>query len=383
MTAKSELEKELTSDILQCAKCKFGMTSCPMYEGWYTQAAFGKMQSLYYAIKLGLKPDETLRDMIYSCAMCAHCEAVCKKVSTAVPSTEIIKKAREFLVEEGLVPRTVQDALVSTYRHGNPWGQPRDRRDEWAKGLNVKDYSRADNVEILYFVGCTPSYDTRVQEVARSMVSALGEARVEFGILGNEERCCGEPISRLGEKGLFEMLAEENLKLFEKYDVSRIVTTSPHAYNAFIKDYPNKGMKVQHHTQLLLELLEQGRLSFSKNVDKVVTYHDPCFLGRYNDIYEVPRKILEAIPGLTLVEMPRNKEDSFCCGGGGGMMWMDELSEERTCVKRAREAASVEPDIIATACPFCLINLEDGIKVIDKDDVIQVKDIIELVKDAI
>jgi Fe-S oxidoreductase len=354
-----------------------------MYEKWLTQAAPGKSQSIYYVLKFGLKPDETLRNIIYSCAMCAHCEAECRRLSSGVAITEIIKMAREFLVEKGIVPKTVQNALVSTYRYANPWGERKDKRDEWAKGLKVKDYSRGENAEILYFPGCTASYDTRAQEVARSMVFGLAKAGVDFGILGNEERCCGSPILRLGEKGLFEMLVEENLGLFERYNVNRIVTTSPHCYNTFIDDYPKKGFEVQHYTQFLSELVEQGRLKFSKKINKVVTYHDPCFLGRYNDIYEPPRKILEAIPGLTIVEMPRNRENSFCCGGGGGMMWMDEvLSRERTCVKRAREAASVEPDIIATACPFCLINLEDGIKVLDKEDRIQVKGIIELVKDA-
>lgn len=377
------LEKDIVNDILQCLSCKFCVASCPMYEGWLTQSMPGKLQSIYQVIKLGLKPDETFRDMIYSCAMCAQCEATCSDKSARVVSTETIKKTREFLVEKGIVPRTIQEALTSTYKYGNPWRGLINKRDEWAKGLKVKSYSRGESAEILYFVGCTPSYDTRVQEEARSMASVLSDIGVDFGILGNEERCCGAPILRLGEKGLFEMLVEENLGLFEKHDISRILTDSPHCYNTFIKDYPKKGLEVHHYTQFLSELVEQGKLNFSKKMDKVVTYHDPCFLGRYNDIYEAPRKILEAIPGLTLIEMPRSREDSFCCGGGGGMMWMDEISEERTCVKRAREAANVEPDIIATACPFCLINLEDGIKVIDKDDRIQVKDIIELVKDAI
>jgi len=378
------LTKDLVEEILQCSKCKFCAPSCPMYENWITQAATGKIQSMYYTIKLGLKPDETLRDIIYCCAMCANCEVACRRLSSNVATTEIIKMAREFLVEKGIVPKTVQNALVNTYRYGNPWGGHKNKRDEWTVGLKIKNFSKGENAEILYFVGCTASYDNRAQQIAKSMAFVLSKAGVDFGMLGNEEKCCGSPILRLGEKGLFEMLVEENLELFEKYNVSRIVTTSPHCYNTFIKDYPKKGLEVQHYTQLLSELLDQGKLSFSKRIDMVVTYHDSCFLGRYNDIYEAPRKILEAIPGLTLVEMPRNREDSFCCGGGGGMMWMDEvLTEERTCVKRAREAVSVEPDIIATACPFCLLNLEDGIKVIDKEDKIQVKDIIELVKDSV
>jgi Fe-S oxidoreductase len=346
----------------------------------------GKMRSIYYAIKFGLKPDETLRDIIFCCAMCAQCETICKNKSACVVSTEIVKKARELLLESGIVPKSIRDALTSTYRYGNPWGQLGSKRAEWAKGLKIKNFSLGENAEILYYVGCTTSYDTAVQEVARSMAFVLKEAGVDFGILGDQERCCGDPILRLGEKGLFEMLVEENLKLFEKFNVSRIVTSCPHAYDIFIKEYKQRGLKaeVQHHTLLLSELIDQGKLIPSKKVDAIVTYHDPCFLGRYNDIYEAPRKILKMIPGVTLVEMPRNMKDSFCCGGGGGMMWMDEvLTHERTCIKRAREAASVKPDIIVTACPFCLINLSDGIKAIDKENEIQVKDIAELLKAAL
>jgi Fe-S oxidoreductase len=384
MTFELALEKELTSAIKQCAKCKFCVTSCPMYENWYTQAAPGKMRAMYHSIKFNLKPDEVLRDIIYSCANCKNCEMTCNKLSTAVKFTEIIKMSREFLVEKGIVPKTIQEALDSTYKYGNPWRGGRKERDDWAKGLNVKRFSKGNNPEILYFVGCTASYDTRAQDVARSLALVLEKAGVNFGIIGNEERCCGGPILRLGEKGLFEMLVEENLELFEKYNINRIVTTSPHCYNTFVNDYPKKGLNVQHYTQLLSELIEQGRLNFSKKIDKIATYHDPCFLGRHNNIYDAPRQILEAIPGLHLVEMPRNRENSFCCGGGGGMMWVDEvLSQERTCAKRASEASSVEPDIIATSCPFCLINLEDGVKLIEKEAKIQVRDIAELVKEAI
>jgi Fe-S oxidoreductase len=355
-----------------------------MYEDWITQAATGKIQSIYYAIKFNLKLDEALQDIIYCCTLCANCEVACRKTSSNVAITDIIKMAREFLVEKGIVPKTAKGALVSVQRYGNPWEGPRNKRDGWTQGLRIKNFSNGDKAEILYFVGCTASYDTRAQDIARSMAFVLSKAGVDFGILGNEERCCGSPVLELGEKGLFEMLMEENLQLFERYGIRKIVTTCPHAYNTFIKYYPKNGLEVQHYTQLLSEILDQGKLNFSKKLDKVVTYHDPCFLGRYNDIFEAPRKVLEAIQGLSLVEMPRNKQDSFCCGGGGGMMWIDEvLTKERTCVKRAREAISVEPDVIATACPFCLLNLEDGIKVIDKEDKIQVKDIIELVKDLL
>jgi len=377
-----EFIDELAADILNCVKCKFCVSSCPMYEGWLSQSAPGKMQSIYYIIKHGLKPDDKIRDILYSCTLCSQCKDICSQKSAGAEYIETIKRARAFLVENGVVPKTLQDALVKTYNYGNPWGGSPDSRDEWTQGLEIKKLSDGEEAEVLYYVGCTSSYDPRAQEIAKAISFVLDKAGVDFAILGNEENCCGAPILRMGERGLFELLVEDNKALFEKYDVNKIVTASPHSYNSLVNDYPLKGIQVLHYSQFLLQLMEEGRIELNNRIEKVVTYHDPCFLGRYNDIYDEPRKILESIPGLTLVEMPRNREDSFCCGGGGGMMWMDELSEERTCAKRAREAAGIEPDIIATACPFCLINLEDGVKVIDVEDRIQIKDIVELVRDA-
>lgn len=371
----------------QCIDCYACVSACPMISTKkdVTDGFAGPVTMIKLA-KFALDPrDEADRasaaysEGAYSCTACAKCKEVCPW-DIDIPTLGI-RYLRQLLVERGDVPKTAQDALMNTYKYGNPWGQRKDRRGEWAKDFNVKNIPKGKNADILYYVGCTPSYDPRIQEVARAMVFVLREAGVDFGILGNEEMCCGAPMLRLGEKGLFDMLVEENLNLFEKYNVKKVVTTSPHSYNAFLNDYPKKGLRVQHYTQLLSELIDEGKINFSKKVDAVVTYHDPCFLGRYNDVYEPPRKILEAIPGLKLVEMPRNKENSFCCGGGGGMMWVDELGEERACVVRAREAVSVEPDVVATACPFCLSSLEDGFKIIDKE--VPVKDIIELVKDAI
>lgn len=375
-------------NLSKCIECYACVSACPMISTEEDVAhGFASPVIMNKLAKFALDPRDN-EDRIsiahsegaYSCTTCARCKEVCPW-GIEILSLSIVY-LRQLLVEKGLVPRTAQDSLTKTYKYGNPWMGKR-KRNEWAKRLKVKRYPRGEKAEILFYVGCTASYDTRAQKIARSLVSVFNKAGVDFAILGNEEKCCGSPILRLGEKGLYDMLVDENLKLFEKYGIKRIVTASPHSYNAFLNDYPKKGLEVQHYTQLISALIEQGRINFSRRMDAVVTYHDPCYLGRYNNIYEPPREILKAIPGLTLIEMPRNREDSFCCGGGGGMMWIDELSEERACTRRAREAASVEADIIATACPFCLINLEDGVKTIGQDNTIQIRDIIELVKDVI
>jgi len=238
---------------------------------------------------------------------------------------------------------------------------------------------------LLYFVGCTPAYDPRSQEIAKSLVTIFNSAKVNFGILGNKERCCGDAILRLGEKGLFQELAETNIKNIQDLGSPPVVTTSPHCYNTFKKDYPPFGgnFTVLHYTHVLSDLISKQELRFSKEINKTVTFHDPCFLGRYNNIFEEPRSILESIPGLKVIEMGRNREDSFCCGGGGGRMWLGETKGDRPCVIRAREAAQLGVDILVVSCPFCLLMLEDGVKVIEKDRELDVKDLAELVKIAL
>jgi Fe-S oxidoreductase len=301
---------------------------------------------------------------------------------------KVVEAARSVLVEKGLVPTTIRDMLISSMKYGNPWNQPKKQRTNWLKDLkelNFKILSNKEKAETIYFVGCMPSYDPRCQDIAKSIVKSLNDVNVNFSILGNEELCCGDSALRVGEKGLFDMLAEKNLENFKRHNAERIVTTSPHCYNTFKNDYliENEEIEIQHYTQFLADLIDNGKIKFSNRLNKVVTYHDPCFLGRYNGVYEEPRKILELIPGLTLIEMDRAKKNSFCCGGGGGRMWMEDTSDTRPSLNRAREAAELKPDIIVTACPFCLTNMEDAVKGINKEKEIQVMDVAELVEKAI
>jgi Fe-S oxidoreductase len=240
-----------------------------------------------------------------------------------------------------------------------------------------------DGVSVLFYVGCTPSYDERIQNVARCIAGVLEKACVPFGIL-DREKCSGDPALIMGESALFEDLAAENLRAIKKAGVERILTISPHDFNCFTKHYPEDMGKIDidHYTRFLADLLDQGDLFFEKEYPKKVTYQDPCYLGKHNGIYEEPRRLLRAVPGLELVEMGRNREDSLCCGGGGGRMWADFDEAAHLAEVRVLEALETGAEVLATACPFCLINFEDAVKVLDKEDAIVVRDVSEILFEA-
>jgi Fe-S oxidoreductase len=260
------------------------------------------------------------------------------------------------------------------------------QRTDWATGLHLKTFPTIEKADVLSFVGCAPAYDQRSQAIAKSMVSVFNRLGVDFATLGTEEWCCGDHIMRLGEKGLFEMLAEHNISAFEKLKAKKIIALSPHCYNTFKNDkpYSDRELNVQHYTQFLAEAIKSGNLQLPTPVRKKVTYHDPCFLGKRNEIYDAPRQILGSIDGLELVEMKRTRENSFCCGGGAGRTWTEDAPpEKRPSVDRVREALSLDAEVIATACPFCVTTLEDAVKVLDVESKIEVKDILELLEDAL
>jgi Fe-S oxidoreductase len=330
------------------------------------------MHSIAISRSLILPPE----DELWSCTSCSTCEISCPKKISPI---EAIISLRNVVVEEGRIAPTIQDALKSIYRHGNPWGFVRSRRSEWAESLKV---SHISDSELLYFVGCTPAYDPRVQNVAISLVNCFDKAGIDFGILGNEESCCGSEIYSMGEKGLFKLLVEDNTKLFEKYGIDQVVTTSPHCYSVFKNRYGKTGFEVKHYTQYVLDLIEQEKLSLSKEIKKVISYHDPCYLGKKNGIYTEPRKIIENIPGVTLVELDRSRERSLCCEGGGGRMWI-EIPGERLAENRIRDAVDAGAEILTTACPFCLLTLEDAVKTGGYEESIKVMDIAELVSEAL
>ena len=327
----------------------------------------------------------TEREELWDCTTCKTCTIRCPR---GLKPMDLIIGMRGTLVEEGHIPKTIIEAMENAYKHGNPWGTPKNKRTEWTKSLpedlKVKDFSQGDRAELLYFVGCTASSDPRIQEIAKSLVFILNRAEIDFGILGNEETCCGNEIRRMGETGLFEELMDANIQRFETYKIEHIVTACPHGFNALKNEYPQGKFNILHTTQLLAKKLEEGKLSFSKEIKKVITYHDPCFLGKQNNIYDEPRMVLTAIPGLTFKELDRSRERSLCCEGGGGRMWAEYSSEmgQRLAEIRVQDAVELGAEILATACPLCVLTLEDAVKTSGNEEKIKVMDLTELLAEA-
>jgi Fe-S oxidoreductase len=323
---------------------------------------------------------------LWDCTTCKTCTTRCPR---GLKPMDLVIGMRGTLVEEGHIPKTIIEAMENAYKHGNPWGRPKNKRTEWIKSLpedlKVKDFSQGDRAEWLYFVGCTASSDPRIQEIAKSLAFILTHAEMDFAILGNEETCCGNEIRRMGEAGLFEELMEANIQRFEAYKIEHIVTACPHGYNALKNEYPQGKMDAFHATQLLAKRLEEGKLSLTKEIKKIVTYHDPCFLGKQNNVFDEPRMLLSAIPGLAFKELDRSRERSLCCEGGGGRMWAESSSEtgQRLAEIRVQDAVELGAEILATACPLCVLTLEDAVKTSGNEEKIKVMDVMELLAEAI
>jgi Fe-S oxidoreductase len=359
---------------IQCGKCTGG---CPVS----AKTTLNIREVIYHLLtsENGFKLDGF--DELWDCTTCNTCTSRCPK---EVDPMEVMIGLRSAVVEGGRIPNTVKVALQSVFTQGNPLTFSREDRAAWVGDLPVRFLGDEPGAEFLYFVGCTPSYDPRIQKITRALVQAFGTAGVEFAILGREESCCGSEVRRLGEAGLFEMLVEENMELWKEYGIRQVVTTSPHCYNTLKRDYPQGVMQVMHYTELVAQLLQQGRLALSGSVDARVTYHDPCYLGKHNGIFDAPRSILKRIPGLKFVEMDRSRERSLCCEGGGGRMWLEGTNiEERLAHQRVQEAIDTGAEILATACPFCVLTLEDAVKTRGLEDQIRVLDLMELVAAAL
>ncbi len=373
---------------IQCGKCTGG---CPV-----ARKTVLNIRSMIYQMLVKPEMEVDAHEELWDCTSCFTCVERCPK---DVQPAELIIALRGELVESGRIPETIGAALMGTFRQGNPSGMAREDRAAWADGKPIKDAQ--EGCELLYYVGCTPSYDMRAQPIARALARVFEIAGLDFGALGIEESCCGNEIRRLGEVGLFEMLVEENSEMFRSTGAKQLVTASPHCYNTFKNEYglddaTGHPMDVLHYTQLVAKLIEEGRLELPNEIGEgghpvKVTYHDPCFLGKQNHIYDEPRAILQAIPGVELVEMDRSRERSLCCEGGGGRMWAEGTNlEERLAFQRVHEAADTGAEILAVACPFCLLTLEDAVKVQKLDDpehnegrALRVMDIMELLNQAL
>ncbi len=325
---------------------------------------------------------QAMVDNVWLCTSCNSCTLFCPK---EVDSASSITEERSLIVESGTIPRAVTDVLTNTFKYHNPMGMHQDRRTEWTKDLKVNAFPTTTKADVLCYVCCSTAYDPRNQGIARSLASILGKMGVNFATLGAEEWCCGDHQLRLGERGLYETLAEHNVAAFDRFEADRIVTISPHCFHTLKNDspYSEADLNVQHYTQYVDEALSEGRLSLDRPVTMRAAYHDPCFLGKRSGVYDAPRRILQAIEGIELVEMKRTRENSFCCGGGAGRVWTeDALPEKRPNIDRVREAIETGADTIITACPFCVTTLEDAVKVLDLEEKLAVRDILEVLDKA-
>lgn len=315
---------------------------------------------------------------------CATCDACVEQCPRGVDIIDFMTSLRRLEIELGVgrIPDSLRRAMTSIAGTGNPFGEPREKRGDWAGHLPVKPFTTG--MELLYFPGCFPAYDARAMKVARAIAGILDRVGVNFGILGPREGCCGESVRKAGDEELFQALAQHNIGAFVDSGVKKVLTTSPHCYHTFKNEYPRLGsdFEVIHYTQYLARLIAEGRLKFSTTLDGKVTYHDPCYLGRHNGIYEQPREILCSIPGLQLVEMPDSRHRSLCCGGGGGGIWLDTRKGHRLSDLRLAQAMETGAGILAVACPYCLTNFEDSRLTVAGGEAIEVRDIAELVWDA-
>lgn len=361
--------------VRRCYQCGVCTATCPL-----PLVREFNLRKIFRMVQLGLGE---FGDELWICTTCKACETRCPR---NVETIEIMRAIRSMYVDIGAVPQMVRSALLGMSGEGNPWSNPQEKRTNWLKtlqpGLEPLTYSRQ---EYLLFVGSTCSYDPRAQKVVKAFVETLRIAGTSFGILGNQEKCCGDCAHTLGDEKTFKKLFDHNSKLFKDFGATKVVTPSPHVYNILKGEYAKLGFEAEvlHHTQLLYNLVNSGKLVLKKHVDCLATYHDPCYLGRHNNIYEEPRHILEAIPGLELVEMPRNRENSLCCGGGGGGMWIETRRGERISELRVQEAIETGAKYLVVSCPFCMLMFDDTIKTMGKEDVITVVDIAELFRRAV
>ncbi len=324
-----------------------------------------------------LSPDE-----IWSCTTCRACMQACPVL---IEHIDMIVDVRRGYVSGSKIPDTARMALKKMGDTGNPWGLPQDDRIQWARGLDVPFAADKKDFEYLWWVGCAGAYDPRNQKVTRTIASLLSRAGVSYATLGLEEMCCGESARRLGEEGLFQLGMVETIKeTFSSHNVKKVVTQCPHCFNTFRNEYPQFGVNVEvvHHSVLLRDLIAQGKLLPRKPINRLVAFHDSCYLGRHNEIYDAPRAVLAAVPGLTVNEAAKNRENGFCCGAGGGGMWL-ELPGKRINHIRFDQLMMTGANATGSACPYCLVMFDDAVKFHNLDDTVQARDIAEIIAESL
>ncbi|MFP4641604.1 MAG: (Fe-S)-binding protein [Dehalococcoidia bacterium] len=413
-------------DLDACTRCGRCQDNCPAYLSGKALSPMNLVQDLRTAMlerkEKGTEGDvqdlltEVItEEVIWDCTTCRACQEHCPVFVEHID--KIIEMRRALVMEHAQMPETVGGTLNSIETRGHPWRGATFTRSDWYENLDVKVLGESEDsqVDVLYWVGCTEAVDPRAMKIAQAMVKVMNAAGVNFGILGEEETCCGEPARRMGNEYLFQMQAEQNIEILKGYGIKKIVTACPHGFNTLKNEYPQFGgdFEVVHHTEFIADLIKKGELKLSQGVEKKIAYQDPCYLGRYNDVWDAPRDILAAIPQLQFTEMDhkkqsgfkysttgntggllslvpfnkliqraQQKEGAFCCGGGGGRSWMEETGT-RIAYMRTDDAIRTNCDVIATSCPFCMLMFDDGIKTREMEETMELKDIAELVAESI
>jgi len=319
-------------------------------------------------------------ETIWSCTTCKACEDACPLFIDFID--RFVEMRRHLVLEESRFPTELTNIFKNLENSGNPWGIAPDTREEWMEGLSIPKMRETDvEVEYLFFVGCAGAFDQKAQKTVQSLSAILNAAGVNYAVLGKEETCTGDPARRVGNEYLYQMMAEQNIEMLNSKSFKKVITSCPHCYNTIKNEYPQLGgnFKVVHHTEVIAELIKEGRIQLTESIDKTITYHDSCYIGRHNDVYDAPREALKAIPGVKLQEMPRSRNNGFCCGAGGGRMWMEE-EKPRVNQNRVDEAATeTDAGLVSTACPFCSIMIHDGINETGREGQLETLDVAQLV----
>lgn len=372
-----------TDACMQCGRCE---AHCPAHA---TSKPLSPMKFIRELRTIPVASSNRLigkvidEEALWACTTCRSCMVQCPVYVEHIPKLVGIRRNQVLMASR--FPEELNRVFRNMENNGNPWGFRQDKRTEWWENSSeCKVVAKDGSPEYLFFPGCAGSFDDRNRKVTSAIASLLRIAGVDFAILGAEEKCCGDSARRLGNEYVYQSLRRDNMKLFDKYNIRKIITSCPHCFNVLKNEYPQYGgrFEVRHHAEFILELINSGLLEVKGNLGGTITYHDPCYLGRYNDIYQPPRDLINKL-GIGLTEMRSAFENSFCCGGGGGRVWMGEDTGERINAKRVEDVAGTNAGTVATACPFCLIMMEDGIKLKDKTEEIKTRDIAELVLEAV
>ena len=381
-------------DLEACTRCGRCQDNCPANISGKRLSPKNLIQDLkahlyeVYPIPFWPRPKEPRRDMIndavtqesvWDCTTCRACMEACPVYIEHID--KIVDMRRNLALERAEFPESAQGALQSLGTRGHPWRGTTATRTDWLTGLGVKVLAEKSDIDILYWVGCTASLEDRNMKVAIATAKVLQAAGVNFGVLGVEEGCCGDPARRMGDEYLYQTLCQKNIEIMKNYKVRKIVATCPHCFNTLKNEYPQFGadFEVVHHSEFIVDLIKQGKINMGNVPNVTVAYHDSCYLGRHNDIYKQPRKVLDSIGGIKRVELGRHGSKGFCCGGGGGHMWIEDAAEKRLNTRRMQEVIDAKANCVATACPWCLSMFEDGIKAKQVEETVKAMDLSELI----